>query len=209
MTAKGLKDLFMIAALVTLVVSGTGCAVFKQEFGTPIPETAQFLDGRAHYRDVLHDLGPPVKLSAMADGMVFLYENARITERQLGFEIDYDEIPVLKIVFARANVKGETAVFLFDSSGMLTSHDVESWKRDLGRGQAIQLCVAVAKLTSAGGYDARPVANHWGADLLEARLSRALNRESSPRSGQSGVERKGSPKGAGQHALEMMPFYVE
>jgi hypothetical protein len=65
------------------------------------------------------------------------------------------------------------------------------------------------KVTSSGGYDESPVANYWGGDLLKSHLPRGLNRCSSLATGQSGVERKGSPKGTGQHTLEMLPLNAQ
>jgi hypothetical protein len=194
-----------LAALLLAAMAFTGCAVLRQEYDSPIPVEDQFLDGESHYRDVLHELGPPVKLSTVEDGMVFLYERAALTERQFGIDIDYKDVPILKIIYGRGNVEGETAMLLFDNRGILRSHDFESWTRDLGGGMAVQLFISVMSVTSKGGYDKPPVSNYWGANLLESSLPRALNRRSNLYTGQSGVERKGSPNGAGQHTLELLP----
>jgi hypothetical protein len=194
-----------LAAAGLLSMALSGCAVIRKEYGRPVPETGRFVDGQTHYRDVLEELGPPAKLSAMDEGMVFLYERAALTEKQLGIDIDYEKIPILKIVFARGKVEGETATLLFDGEGTLISHDWETWNRDLGKGQSVQLFISVMSVTSPGGYDQAPVNNFWGAQLLTSRLPNALNRGSNLDTGQSGVEVKGTPDGAGQHSLELRP----
>ena len=198
-----------IVVLAMACLTAGGCANFHRVFDMPLPQTGRVQDGKAHYRDVLQELGPPAKVSAMEDDMVFLYETAKLVERQIGIEIRYEEIPILKAVYGRGQAEGQTAVFVFDSAGTLRSQGLEAWQRSLGSGQAVQLFLSLAEITSSGGYDEKPAANYWGADLLKSRVTRALNRHSSLETGQNGVERKGSPKGAGQHALETIPFYVE
>jgi hypothetical protein len=108
----------------------SGCAVIRQEYGRPLPEIGQFVDGKSHYSQVLDGLGPPAQLSVMDEGMVFLYERVALTEKQLGIDIDYEHIPILKIVVGRGKAEGETAAFLFDQDGTLMCHERESWTRD-------------------------------------------------------------------------------
>lgn len=205
MKSKRRTLLLGIAALLMAIVVLNGCAVFHLEYDAPLPIEDQFIDGQTHYRDVLRELGPPAMLSKVNDGMVFLYERTVLTERQIGIDIDYDEIPILKIIYGKGAVEGETAVLLFDHKGMLRSHDFEEWERSLGGGMAVQLFISVMSVTSKGGYDKPPMNNYWGADLLKSSLPSGLNRGSNLYNGQNGVERKGSPTGAGQHTLEMIP----
>lgn len=199
------RVLCVLAAAAVASTAASGCAMFTKEFDRPVPEIGHFVDGQTHYREVLEELGPPAKLSAMNDGMVFLYERAALTEKQLGIDIDYEGIPVLKIVAGRGKVDGETAALLFDGGGTLVSRGRESWTRDLGKGQAVQLFISVMSVTSSGGYDDPPENNLWGAQLMMSRLPDALNRGSSLDTGQGGLERKGTPVGAGQHSLELPP----
>ena len=190
--------------LLPLILSG--CAVIRQNYGAPVPDNDTFVDGQTHYADVLAELGAPSSISRIHNGMAFLYERSSITERQIGIDIDVQDIPLLKFVYGRGKAQGESTVLMFDAQGTLLSHDWESWVRDLGSGTSIQLFLSVMSVTDPGGFDAEPTEYLWGASLLQARLSEALNRQSDLASGQSGLTGKGNPDGAGQYTLEMRPI---
>lgn len=46
------------------------------QWGRDFPDNPDFEIGTAHYREVMFELGPPSKLSAIGGGLVFLYETA-------------------------------------------------------------------------------------------------------------------------------------
>jgi hypothetical protein len=188
-------------------MAAAGCAIIRQGYDTPTPEIGHFRDGKTHYRDVLRDLGPPASLSAEGDGLVFLYEHVEIGENQLGISIEYKGIPIIKLVAGRGSADGGTTVLTFDGAGMLQGSKRETWSRSLGSGAGVQTAFSVMSVTDPGGFDEPPASRNWGVDLLKARLPEALNRGSDLKTGQSGVERKGSPLGAGQHTLELSPLF--
>lgn len=179
----------------------------RREYGEPLKSNVSFVDGEAHYSDVLKQLGPPYKLSRMGDGMVFLYEHTILTENQIGIDIDYEHMPVLKIVVGHGKADGETAVMMFDEHGTLQSLDMDIWLRDLGWGSAVQLFFSVMSVTDPGGFNRTLDTNHWGAFLLNPHLAESLNRDSNLNLGANGVERVGSPVGAGHHSLEMPTYH--
>ena len=74
------------AALLAVTAGTGGCAVLHKDFGTPLPSAPPLEAGAGTYRDVLRAMGPPHKLSRLGDGFVFLYEHAKLTERQFGFD---------------------------------------------------------------------------------------------------------------------------
>lgn len=62
---------------------GSGCAILDQELGKPLPlDEIESVEDRSHYAQVLDKFGPPTKMSALPDGMVFQYEFIRLVERQ-------------------------------------------------------------------------------------------------------------------------------
>lgn len=162
-------------------------------------------DGQTHYGDVLSVAGPPTKLSALGDDLVFLYEHAAIKERQFGISIDYSWLRFLKFTVGRSKADRQVLVLLFDDQGVLRSHRSRVWADDLGRGSAVQFIMAVVPVTDTGSLDEGPESHRWGTAMLQARLSESLNRANSLETGQRGVETAGTPDGAGQHTLEMRP----
>ncbi len=189
--------------MLLLLAGASGCTIISRQYGAGVPESTAYEAHQTHYREVLKELGPPTDLSRMNDGMVFLYERSHLTERQLGINIDINDVPVLKFVYGKGRVKGETAAMIFDVDGLLLSQSWESWDRSLGSGTSLQMFISVMSVTDTGGYDRSPSVYHWGMDLANSRLPEALNRGSSLETGQNGLQRKGPILGAGQTSLEM------
>jgi hypothetical protein len=186
-----------------VLATGSGCTVIRQSYDVPSGESALLEKGRTHYRDVLRALGPPAALSALGDGMVFLYEDADLTESQLGLNIRYRDTPVLKFVVGRGHADRGAAVLVFDRAGLVRTAYRQDWTQPLGTGLGLQVVVAVVPVTDPGGLDRSPAVHEWGAMLLEPELPVALNRQSSLDTGQGGLEQTGPLLSAGQHTLEL------
>jgi len=174
----------------------TGCARFSTEKG--VANT-----WRAIEAPVLEALGPPAKLSALGEGMVFLYEEAELLERQLGINIHFRDVPILKFVVGRGSAERQAMALVFDDTGLLRGARRDSWNQDLGGGASAQLVGAVVPVTDSGGLDESPAVHDWGAMLLQPNLPIALNPQSSLLTGQNGVQQFGTPLTAGQHSLEL------
>ncbi len=58
--------------LITIAWLGSGCAILDQDLGKPLPlDEIESVAARSHYAEVLDKFGPPTKMSALPDGMVF------------------------------------------------------------------------------------------------------------------------------------------
>jgi hypothetical protein len=69
---------------------------------------AELLVGETNYSQVLNQLGPPVKVSTLDNGLAFLYEHTRAAENQLGINLKIQPVPWLgwfKLTTARGKAK--------------------------------------------------------------------------------------------------------
>lgn len=188
-----------------------GCTVIHEEVGIHLSwDEDSFVEGRSHYRDVLRELGSPLRVSRYNDGMAFLYEYVFMREAQIG--IDYDSAqwdaspaPVIesfKFAIGRANADREALVMIFDRAGILVTEEFVPWNQRLGSGAAIQLFFSVGSVVDVSEIRTAFDPNHWGAMLLRP-LPQTLNTEQSIDDGRFGLEQRGTPRGAGQRTLEM------
>lgn len=181
----------------------SGCTVVRNDYEFPSAQTGKAVEGKTHYSKVLDEFGPPLKLSALDNGMVFLYESASTVEDQLGVSISISNLNFLKFVFGGGKANQEVALFSFDSEGILRSTSIDSWSRSLGSSASLQFILALLPVTDTGGIGDSPPALDWGAGLLQPDVAIALNHHNSLDTGLSGVEQQGTPRSAGQRALEL------
>ncbi|MCZ6674327.1 MAG: hypothetical protein O7C75_15470 [Verrucomicrobia bacterium] len=179
-----------------------GCTIVRNEYELPSAQTGNVVEGKTHYSKVLDIFGPPLKLSALDNGMVFLYERASTEENQFGVSISIQNLSIFKFVLGRGKADQEVALFNFDSEGILRSTSIDSWSSSLGSSASLQFILALLPVTDAGGIGDSPPALNWGAGLLQPDVAIALNQSNSLDTGLSGVERQGTPRNAGQRALE-------
>lgn len=69
---------------------------------------AMLLVGETNYSQTLNQLGPPAKVSALGNGLAFLYEHTRAAENQLGINLEIQPVPWLrwfKLTTARGKAK--------------------------------------------------------------------------------------------------------
>jgi len=72
----------------------------------------------------------------------------------------------------------------------------------VGEGQGIQPLISLVSLTDVDDLVDYLPNNDWGASLLRP-IPKTINSNSDPNSGQSGIQRRGTPTGTGQQSLEM------
>ena len=196
-------------ALLALVLGG--CTVLHDEIGTHIPwEESLFEEGSTHYRDVMKELGSPLKVSRHGDGVAFLYEYVFIKEGQIGLGYDgekwgtpvVDFLDWITFAFGRASADREALVMTFDRDGILEMERFTDWDQKLGTGFAVQFFVDVGSVvdTSAVRSDIDP--NDWGALMLRP-LPQTLNAGQSIDDGRFGLEQRGTPDIVGQRTLEI------
>ena len=196
----------IVSLVVTVVLSGlgAGCTIVEQQMGPPLPlDQMHDVAPSTHYADVLHRFGPPTKMSALADGMVFQYEHVDIYERQVGLLLPGQIGKLIKGVYASADSDVETVVLVFDEDGLLVGSDVEAWLGDAGSSQSITLLVSAESVADTERYEAGSEGILlWGAASTRLPLE-ALNRDSDLKSGANGVQLTATPPSVGQHTLSL------
>ena len=183
-----------------------GCTIIGKHYDTPLDDTEiELLVGKVTYANTLDQLGPPAKVSALGDGLVFLYEHAIIAEKQLGISLEIKEAPWLgwfKYTSAWANSKRQALLLVFDGQGILRNQRLFSWDENLGGGSGVQLFIAVSNLVDTSPYEDGIGPHQWGISLLRP-LPQTLNIHQSLDTGTGGLELQATPAKVGQHTLEM------
>lgn len=198
------------ALLAAVLLLCGGCTMIRTESGQPIEVTALPEPGESvHYRDVLARLGPPNRMSASESELLFLYEHISSRERQLGLSLDIEWLNLFKFNYGRGETDREAAVMVFDPDGDLRACHYATWADDLGGGIAVQFIVSILSVVDTSELEADPFQHHWAARLLEPNLAVGLNDPHSLETGRAGLEQRGTPDHAGQHALESRQIIVE
>jgi hypothetical protein len=189
---------------IALCVSLAGCARLEHDIGATLDEAVlEQVGAGAYYAEILAELGPPTKMSALPDGMVFVYEHARITERQYGLILPGEVGKWIKAVYASADADIETFVFVFDAQGRLSSADAEVWNTDAGAGMSLTLLFSTGSFTDTEQYESSPARSlDWGKALTMPPPV-GLNGQQNLETGQNGIQLTTSPSAVGQHALEL------
>ena len=190
----------LAAALLPAAVGG--CTQIRNyEMGTPLaasdrPNPADNLELAA----VLRRLGPPLRVSAVPGGFVCAWEYWRVTVVNVGLDLGYIGLDSVSADIGRSGSSGDLLLLGFDSERRLTSSHFTEWEESAGGGQGIQVFTGIDVVDIEDLTGPLP-AHHWGFGSLE-RLPISLNRRSRLDQGQSGIERRGTPRGAGQASLE-------
>lgn len=192
------------AVLLAMVAAGLcGCASFRTEWGKPIDaEHPSFSEGSTPVATVLHELGPPAKVSALPGSFVFLYEHSVLTEFQFGFSADCSLLRFVKFVRAWDWIERENLLLTFNDAGVLCGVDGDHWRERLSGGGAAQIVFAAVSLTDPALRRQRAGQHRWGRSCLDPpRVT--LNAGQSLQSGEYGLQLNLAPKYAGQQSLEM------
>ena len=179
-----------------------GCSSFRTELGQALPSHPAYAARQTRVETVLHDLGPPDRISALGDGFAFLYDHSTVSEFQFGLSLNLPIIRYLKFVKAKNHLDQEVLLLTFDDRGVLLGMGSDSWKENLGGGTALQLLVAVTSLTDVSALRRPADAHSWGRALLQ-RPPVVLNLAQSLRTGANGLQQRAAPVYAGQQTLEM------
>jgi hypothetical protein len=194
--------LLVLVVVLPLVLSG--CSQFRTELGKPLSvHKGAFVEGETSVQTIIHELGPPNQVSALPDGVAFLYDHTQIAENQIGVSVNVAVLRFLKFVKARSYVDQDILLLTFDDEGRLRGVGAHHWKEDLGGGTAVQLIFSAISLSDASAFR-RPSDTHsWGAAWLRP-LPSALNSGQTLRSGAHGLQLRSAPSYAGQQTLEMV-----
>jgi len=180
-----------------------GCATqWRYHLGAPlIPLDAPPATGTP-LADVLQALGPPLRISAGPTGYIMAWERWRVREDAVGFSLGAVGADFLNIDWGLLRADGEFLLLSFDRDHRMASATSSRWDTRKGGGQALQPLASFIDVVEPAGLIEGLRTHHWGATLL-GELPVGLNRNSSPDSGASGIEQRGTPSGIGQRALEM------
>jgi len=190
---------------IVLVLLGSGCSLLKTSIDPPKSSPQDLPVAQTHFTEILRDLGPPSRITALPGGFAFLYEHLDFREMQLGLSVSAqsDWLSLLKITLADANLRQRAVLFHFRSDGCLLSVATLDRQEGVGMGGTVQLLFSVVPIVDTSEYaDDSTHAMHWGMSLLDP-LPRTLNAQQSLRTGSSGLELGGTPSKVGQHTLEM------
>lgn len=189
--------------LLLLVALSTGCTMLHKEVGCPIEESVRFDEGATHYHDVLDELGPPTRLTALSGGFAFFYETLSIRERQIGIGGQNDWLQLIKLALADSDLRRNCLLLRFDSDGQLVSQARIDTLEKLGMGGSIQPILSLQQIVDTADYEDDAFAPmDWGVSLLRP-LPQTLNARQSLVSGTAGLEQSGTTGTVGQHTLEM------
>ena len=181
-----------------------GCALLEHDIGAPLDLDAfSSVETGSHYGEVLDQFGPPTKMSALSDGMVFLYERIRLTERQYGLILPGEIGKWIKAVHASADADVDVMLLVFDEQGKLRAADAQNWASDAGAGMSATLIFTAGSFTDTERYETSATRSlDWGRSLTLPPL-RALNAAQNLETGANGVQLTTNSAGVGQHTLEL------
>lgn len=186
----------------TLLPGIAACSQSFYQLGEPLPAAYERSAEGLSLAAVLDDLGPPQRLSATAAGLVMGWEHWRIAEAGVGASLGFLGADALTVDWGDARVDGDFLLLSFDRGHRVVSASRLQWDNDLGGGAAIQPLVGVAPLVEVDDL-LRPLPQHgWGASNLLP-MPAAQNLPHRPDQGATGLEQRGTPRGAGQRALEL------
>lgn len=150
---------------------------------------------------VLDQLGPPQRVASIADGYVMAWEYWQISEKSLGVSLGPLGVDLFSIDWGGARMAGEFLVLRFDRAHQATDYSFTRWDESAGGGTAIQPSLGVVDVVDVSDLLTPMPQHQWGAMWLRP-LPAPLNSGSSPDSGVSSLEQRGTPVGAGQRTLE-------
>lgn len=180
-----------------------GCSQYYYDLGAPLgAEQVPNLEQRWLLGDVLRELGPPQRISALPTAYVMAWEHWEIDETNIGFSLGFAGADAMSIDWGKAKTRGEFLLLVFDEDHQLINSAFTEWDNDVGGGQAIQPLGSMMSVVDVDDLIRRMPQHRWGAALL-AELPVSLNADSEPDSGQNGIEQRGTPTGVGQRTLEM------
>ncbi len=191
-----------VLALTLLCALLQGCSQWRYTLGQPLSAAqTPSVQATPSLAEVLLQLGPPLRITATAQGYAMAWEHWRISEDGVGLSLGAMGADMLSLDWGKAETRGEFILALFNHQHQLTSSAYSSWDSAAGGGSALQPFIGVSLVDVQDLLEAMPQ-HRWGALNLD-RIPRALNTPNRPDSGQAGLEQRGTPAGAGQRTLEM------
>jgi len=152
--------------------------------------------------EVLQALGPPQRMSASDGGFVMAWEHWHIRESSLGLSLGALGADFFSLDWGEMRAKGQFLLLSFNDRHELTSSARSQWDNHAGGGKAIQPFLSMVSVVDVGELVDQLPQHRWGAAQLRP-LPKAINNNSSPDTGQNGLEQRGTPAAVGQRSMEM------
>lgn len=147
-------------------------------------------------------LGPPHHISASDTGYMLAWEHWDVRETKVGFSLGAAGADFMSADWGRMRAKGEFILLTFDRDHLLTAAARSDWDSNRGGGQAVQPFFGFISVVDSDDLVRRMHQHRWGLGAMQP-PTKALNRDSSPYTGQAGIEQRGTPRGVGQQSLEL------
>src|SRR5262249_35027523 len=194
---------WLVATLLAMPLLLAGCSSFRTEMGQPLPAESSFASGHTRAVEVIHELGPPNRVSRLTDGFAFFYEHSLMTEFQRGIGLNLPVARWFKFVKAWNHLDQQSLLLTFDHQGVLKSSGSGKIEDSLGGGTGVQFLFMVMSFSDVSKFLKPADAHGWGEILLQPPPV-ALNSAQSLTSGEHGLEMSIAPDFAGQHTMEMI-----
>ncbi|MFT4519145.1 MAG: hypothetical protein ACI9JM_001536 [Halioglobus sp.] len=192
-------------AVTLLLVCGllSACTQWRWDLGAPVPLSAQAeSQSFSTLSEALELLGPPITMSATSNGFVMAWEHWKIREDSVGVRLGVIGADFVNIDWGETQAMGEFLLLNFDREHRLTSSSYYEWDDEAGSGMAVQPLFSFVSVVNSDDLRDQLTQHYWGGDLLQE-LPKGLNRQSSPYTGQNGLQQRGTPGAVGQRTLEM------
>ena len=191
--------------LVAIVLVGSnGCMWHRKQLNQNlvVPERGYQSDV-THRDEILDELGPPLKMTALPHGYAFLYESLDVIELQLGFSLPIPVIHWFKFVFAQADYNHQVLIYQFNNEHRLVAFGGGDTHFDLGNSMAVQPILTVESMFDTSNVENEIVSFLEWAEFCLRPLPETLNRAQSLDMGTGGIEQRGTSPLVGQRSLEM------
>jgi len=193
---------WLIAGLLLALCLPAGCTQWRYDLGRHIEEAdAPPVAGGLTLAGVLAELGPPDRVSALKSGCVLAWEHWHIHETTIGLSLGALGADLFSADWGEARIQGEFLLLTFDREHRLTASAFARWNNRAGGGQAVQPLLSLVPLTDVDDLVDQMPQHQWGGTLLGP-IPQTLNSASRPDTGQSGIQRRGTPRAIGQQTLE-------
>lgn len=188
----------LLPALCLLPLLG-GCTQRFYTLGDPLPANYEQRAASLTLAEVLRDLGPPLRFAAGDGGLIMAWERWHIREQSLGLSLGVLGVDALEFDWGDARVVGDYLVMTFDRDHRVDAAARVAWDSEVGGGAALQPLSGLVSVVDVEDL-LLPLPQHdWGAAQLLP-PAEALNNRHRPGRGDTGIEQRGTPVGAGQRA---------
>lgn len=180
-----------------------GCTQWYYDLGDPLAQEVDESIVGDSLVNVFTALGPPMRMASTKSGWVMAWESWRIREDALGVSLGWVGADILTVDWGSAQVDGEFLLLTFDRENRVSGAARVRRDASLGSGAALQPFYSFVSVVSVDDLLQALPAHDWGgAQLLP--LPSVLNNSGRPGMGDTGVEQRGTPLGAGARSQEWL-----